>query len=155
MKIIIADLFSKTDLELLSSKGFDVHYDDKLNGESLTKLIASFQAEVLVVRSTKVGKDHIEASKALKMIIRAGSGYDNIDLTAANENGVLVGNCPGKNSVAVAELIMGLIISIDRRIAENVSLLKVKQWNKGEFSNSKGLKGRTIGLIGKVPSILN
>jgi D-3-phosphoglycerate dehydrogenase len=59
-----------------------------------------------------------------------------------------VTNCPGKNAHAVAELALGLILAIDRRIGEGYSLLKEGKWNKGLFANCTGLKGRTIGLIG-------
>jgi len=58
--------------------------------------------------------------KKLEVIIRAGSGYDTIDLEKASELGIYVGNTPGKNSIAVAELILGFIISIDRKIPDNV-----------------------------------
>lgn len=90
--------------------------------------------------------EHMTVS--LRSIIRAGSGYDTIDVNAASGRGIQVGNCPGKNAVAVAELAMGLMISVDRRIPENVRDLKESKWNKGEYSKSVGLKGRTLGIVG-------
>jgi len=103
----------------------------------------------LVVRSTKVNEDNLrKGGKSLKMVIRAGAGYDNIDVKTASDLGILVTTCPGKNSVAVAELIMGHIINIDRKISDNVNELRQNQWNKTKFSKAKGIKGLSIGLIG-------
>ena len=82
------------------------------------------------------------------MVVRAGAGYDTIDWIHCSKKGIYVTNCPGKNSHAVAELAMGLILSIDRRIAEGVHLLHEGKWNKGMFTNCTGIKGRTLGLIG-------
>jgi D-3-phosphoglycerate dehydrogenase len=84
----------------------------------------------------------------LALIIRAGAGYDTIDVAHASTKGVYVANCPGKNATAVAELAMGLIISIDRRLGENYMLQKEGKWCKGKFTASLGLKGRTLGVIG-------
>ena len=108
----------------------------------------SHKPNVLVVRSTKVSADTIDASSELALIIRAGAGYDTIDVAHASTRGVLVANCPGKNATAVAELAMGLIINIDRRLGENYKLQKEGKWCKGRFTNCLGLKGRTLGLVG-------
>jgi D-3-phosphoglycerate dehydrogenase len=100
-----------------------------------------------VVRSTKV-TEAILAAGALKLVVRAGAGYNTIDVAAASRRGIYVSNCPGKNSIAVAELAFGLILALDRRIADNVVSLRQGQWNKAEFSKARGLFGRTLGLIG-------
>src|SRR5436305_13758192 len=84
----------------------------------------------------------------LKLIVRAGAGYNTIDVAAASRRGVYVSNCPGKNSVAVAELAFALILALDRRIADNVIQLREGKWNKKEFSRARGLLGRTLGLVG-------
>jgi len=84
----------------------------------------------------------------LEAVIRAGSGYDTIDVKTASSKGIYVANCPGKNATAVAELVFGFVLGIDRRIPENVMQIKNAEWNKGEFSKSRGVKGRTIGIIG-------
>jgi D-3-phosphoglycerate dehydrogenase / 2-oxoglutarate reductase len=81
-------------------------------------------------------------------VVRAGAGYNTIDVTAASRRGIYVSNCPGKNSVAVAELAFGLILALDRQIADNVIALRQGQWNKSGFSKARGLFGRTLGLIG-------
>ena len=80
--------------------------------------------------------------------MRAGAGFDTIDVPHASKQGILVANCPGKNSHAVAELAMGLIVPVDRRLADNVQLLREGKWRKGDFANCAGLKGRTLGVIG-------
>jgi D-3-phosphoglycerate dehydrogenase len=85
---------------------------------------------------------------ALKLVVRAGAGYNTIDVAAASRRGIYVSNCPGKNSIAVAELAFALILALDRRIADNVIELRQGQWNKKEFSKARGLFGRTLGLIG-------
>ena len=102
---------------------------------------------MLVVRSTKVTAAALH-SGALKLVVRAGAGYNTIDVAAASRRGIYVSNCPGKNSMAVAELAFGLILALDRRIADNVAALRQGQWNKKEFSKARGLFGRTLGLIG-------
>jgi D-3-phosphoglycerate dehydrogenase len=80
--------------------------------------------------------------------VRAGAGYNTIDVAAASRRGIYVSNCPGKNSIAVAELAFGLILSLDRQIPDNVAALRQGQWNKATFSKARGLFGRTLGLIG-------
>jgi D-3-phosphoglycerate dehydrogenase / 2-oxoglutarate reductase len=148
MKVLVADQFSKDGMKDMENNGMTVHYDAGLNGESLAKAMAEFQPNILVVRSTKVTKDIIDADPKLMMVVRAGAGYDTIDVTHCASLGIYVTNCPGKNAHAVAELTMGLILSIDRRIAENVQLLKEGKWNKGAYANCTGIKGRTIGVVG-------
>ena len=85
---------------------------------------------------------------ALSLIVRAGAGVNTIDVAAASKRGIYVSNCPGKNSVAVAELAMGLILALDRRIPDNVAELRAGKWNKKEYSKARGLFGRTLGLLG-------
>ncbi len=104
-------------------------------------------AEVLIVRSTKVTRAMLEAGH-LSLVVRAGAGYNTIDVEAASERGIYVANCPGKNSIAVAELAFGLILALDRRIADNAADLKRGVWNKKEYSKARGLYGRTLGVIG-------
>jgi len=148
MKVIVADQFSPVGLEEMKSAGMDVYYDANLNGDSLTAKMAEVNPQVLVVRSTKVTAQQIDAASNLQLVMRAGAGYDTIDFNYCSTKGIYVTNCPGKNANAVSELTMGLILSIDRRIAEGVTMLKTGNWNKGMFAECRGIKGRTIGLIG-------
>ncbi len=93
-------------------------------------------------------EEAIAAYPGLSLIVRAGAGYDTIDVDAASRRSVYVANCPGMNSVAVAELAFGLILSLDRRIPDNVADLREGRWNKGEYSKADGIYGKTLGIIG-------
>ena len=84
----------------------------------------------------------------LALVVRAGAGYNTIDVAAASRRGIYVSNCPGKNAIAVAELAFALILSLDRRVPENVAELRAGRWNKKEYSKAQGLFGKTIGLLG-------
>ena len=85
---------------------------------------------------------------SLQLVVRAGAGYNTIDVKAASARGIYVSNCPGKNSVAVAEIAFGLLLAIDRRIPDNVADIRAGSWNKQEYGKSQGLLGRTVGVIG-------
>ena len=147
MKVLIADSFAQGGIEELRRQGADVFYAPELGGDSLVEAIRVREPGVLVVRSTSVTRPMLEAGP-LRLVVRAGAGFNTIDVEAASERGILVANCPGKNSIAVAELTFGLILAIDRRIPQNAADLKQGIWNKKEYSNARGLFGRTLGIIG-------
>lgn len=148
MKVLVADKFEKSGLEGLKNLGCDVTYRVDLKDEpSLVETIRSVKPDVLVVRSTQVTEAML-GTGSIKLVVRAGAGYNTIDVAAASKRGIYVSNCPGKNSVAVAELAFALILSLDRRVADNVIALRKGEWNKKEFSKARGLMGRTLGLIG-------
>jgi D-3-phosphoglycerate dehydrogenase len=147
VKILIADAFELSGLQALAAGGCEVLYEPDLKGEALIERIATSAAAVLIVRSTKVPAAALEAG-ALGLVVRAGAGYNTIDVAAASRRGIYVSNCPGKNAAAVAELTFGLILAIDRRIPDNVADLRGGRWNKKEYSMARGLAGRTLGLIG-------
>ena len=147
MKILIADKFPETGMDELKQAGFEVIYDPELKDDTLTESVRSTGADVLVVRSTKVPQATLEAGR-LSLVIRAGAGYNTIDVKTASARGIYVTNCPGKNSIAVAELAFGLMMALDRRIPANVADLKAGRWNKKEYSKARGLFGRTLGLVG-------
>jgi D-3-phosphoglycerate dehydrogenase / 2-oxoglutarate reductase len=146
MKALVADAFPEKYIKEISALGVEVQYAPKLKSEELASSIGD--VNVLIVRSTEVNKDCIDAGKHLSLIIRAGAGVNTIDLKSANARGIYVTNCPGKNSIAVAELTMGLLLALDRRIADNIIDLRNGKWNKGEYSKADGLFGKTIGIIG-------
>lgn len=147
MQILIADKFEQSGLDALSAAGCEVLYEPDLKEDTLAARVAASGARVLVVRSTKVNAATLEAG-SLALVVRAGAGYNTIDVTAASLRGIYVSNCPGKNAIAVAELTLGLILAVDRRIADNVADLRGGRWNKKEYSKARGLAGRTIGLLG-------
>jgi D-3-phosphoglycerate dehydrogenase len=146
LKVLIADKFQEKYLDQLKKMDLEVIYEPKLGENDLPE--AAKDADILVVRSTVVNEKTIIESKKLNLIIRAGSGVNNINIAAANKKGIYVANCPGMNAVAVAELAIGLMIALDRAIPDNVSDFRKGVWNKDKYSKSKGLKGRTLGIIG-------
>ena len=147
MKVLVADKFEKIGLDGLADLGAEVLFEPDLKDEALAERIASSEADVLIVRSTKVTEPMVEGVK-LGLIIRAGAGVNTIDVAAASNRGIYVANCPGKNSQAVAELAFGLMIAADRHIADCQLDLKAGKWNKKAYSKAKGLYGRTLGLVG-------
>ncbi|MDQ3755801.1 MAG: 3-phosphoglycerate dehydrogenase family protein [Acidobacteriota bacterium] len=147
MKVLVADKFEQSGRDGLEAAGCDYSYQPDVKDETLVEAIRGYQPDALVVRSTKVTEPMLDAG-ALKLIVRAGAGYNTIDVAAASRRGIYVSNCPGKNSIAVAELAFALMLALDRRIADNVSALRQGQWNKKEFSKARGLFGRTLGLVG-------
>jgi D-3-phosphoglycerate dehydrogenase len=146
MKILIADNLSPKAILALEKIGANITSNPNLKAEELSEAIDN--ANVLIVRSTKVYAETIEAGKSLELIIRAGAGVNNIDLEKASNSGVYVANCPGKNSDAVAELTLGHIIACDRRIVDASLDLRSGNWKKKAYQNAAGLKGRTLGIIG-------
>jgi len=146
MKVLLADSLPQSTIDNLTALGVEVVNKPKLKAEELASAIDD--ADVLVVRSTEVRADCISSAKNLSLIIRAGAGVNNIDMKAANARGIYVSNCPGKNSIAVAELAMGLLLSLDRKIPDNVVDLRNSKWNKSEYSKAEGIFGKTVRVIG-------
>src|SRR5215813_12793193 len=147
MKILIADKFEQSGRDGLAALGCEVTFQPDLKDDTLVDAIATEKPDVLVVRGTKVTEPMLAAGP-IKLVVRAGAGYNTIDVAAASRRGIYVSNCPGKNSIAVAELAFALILALDRRIVDNVVTLRRGEWNKKEFSKARGLFGRTLGLIG-------
>jgi len=148
MKVIIADTFPEGKIQELNMFGCEVRYDPSLKEGSLHAALVESNPDMLVVRSTRVTGEMITDCPALSLIIRAGSGYDTIDVKTASERSIYVSNVPGQNAVAVAELAMGLMLAIDRRIPDNVADLRAGKWNKKEYSKAEGIYGRTLSVIG-------
>jgi len=146
MKVVVADKFPDKYISELQSLNLEVDYNPKLGADDLAE--AAKNATILIVRSTVVNEKCINNSHELSLIIRAGAGVNNIDLKAASAKGIYVANCPGKNSIAVAELAMGLILAIDRKIPDNVIDFRNGVWNKGSYSKADGLYGKKLGVIG-------
>ena len=146
MKILIADAFPLPQLERLRSEGHECEHAPTLTGEELPAAMPGFEA--LVVRSTRVGTAVLEAGDALKLVVRAGAGTNTIDTGRARELGIDVCNVPGANALAVAELTLGLILSADRWIPDNVADLRNGVWNKKRYSRARGLFSRSLGIVG-------
>ena len=147
MRVFIADKFEQSGRDQLAAIGCEVIYQPGTKDEALVQAVAQSAPDVLVVRSTRV-TDKMLGAGTLKLVVRAGAGYNTIDVAAASRRGIYVSNCPGKNSIAVAELAFALILALDRRLADNVISLRRGEWNKELYSKARGLFGRTLGLVG-------
>src|ERR671918_188764 len=146
MKVLVADKFERSGIEGLRAAGCEVISDPDLKDEALREAIVASGADVLVVRGTRVTAPMLDAGR-LSLIVRAGAGYNTIDVSGASKRGIYVSNCPGKNAIAVAELAFALMLSLDRRVPDNVAELRAGKWNKKEFSNAQGLYGKTLALL--------
>src|SRR5689334_3403932 len=147
-RVLIADKFEKVGVDGLQDLGCDVVLRPDVKADELPAVIAEVDPRVLVVRSKKVSEAALVAGPRLSLVIRAGAGIDTIDVTAASKLGIFVSNCPGKNSIAVAELVLALLLSLDRRVPDQVIELRRGEWSKGEYSKARGLHGRTLGIVG-------
>jgi D-3-phosphoglycerate dehydrogenase len=147
MKVLVADKFESSGIAGLQAAGCDVVYEPELKDHSLTEAIRNTSADVLVVRGTQVTTAMLDAGR-LSLIVRAGAGYNTIDVAGASKRGIYVSNCPGKNAIAVAELTFALMLSLDRRVPDNVADLRAGRWNKKEYSKARGLYGKTLGVLG-------
>lgn len=148
MTVLVADNIANVGIDALREAGHTVVEQPELSGPALIEALQSEAPDVLIVRSTRVPAEALEASPDLALIVRAGAGYDTIDVNGAARRGIFVANCPGRNSVAVAELTLGLIVALDRRLPDNVIDARAGRWNKAEYAQAEGLKGRTLGIIG-------
>lgn len=148
MKVLIADKFEKVGIDGLEELGCTVVSQPDVKAGELPAKIREVDPNILVVRSKKVTADALQAGTALSLVIRAGAGIDTIDVETASARGIFVSNCPGKNSIAVAELVMALLLSLDRRVPDQVADLRRGKWNKGEYAKARGLYGRTLGIVG-------
>lgn len=151
MRVLIVDKLAPQVAGRLQDLGATVHQDPDAVGEKLTARLAELDPTVLVVRSTKVGAADLAAARSLALVIRAGAGVNTIALAAASARGVYVANCPGKNASAVAELTIGHLVNLDRRIADNVASLREHRWDKKAYSRARGLKGRVLAILGMGP----
>ncbi|MCK6527225.1 NAD(P)-binding domain-containing protein [Myxococcota bacterium] len=148
MRVLIADRLSPLVSARLAEAGARVAQRPGLAGDALTARLAEADPEVLVVRGTRVTAADVAAAPSLSLVVRAGAGVNTIDLAAASARGVYVANCPGKNAAAVAELTLGHLVSLDRRLVDNAVALREGRWDKKGFSAARGLRGRTLAVLG-------
>lgn len=146
MRVLIADTFEESGRDALEKAGFEIDYRPQLDSGDLASAVKT--ADVLVVRSTRVESEVFDDPGPLGLVIRAGAGHNTIDSEAAAAHAIFVANVPGKNAIAVAELTLGLILALDRRIADNVADARDGTWNKKEYSQAEGLLGKTLGIVG-------
>lgn len=149
LRILIADKLEPSAVAGLDRLGCTISAQPELDPGTLPDAITAFDPDVLIVRSTKVPAAAFDAARSLGLVVRAGAGYDNIDVEAASRRGVFVANCPGRNAIAVAELAWGLILCCDRRLPDQVIAIRAGRWDKKGFgATSRGLYGRTLGIVG-------
>ena len=146
MRILLADKLPEHTVQHLEERGHECVADSSLGADDLPGRIAGFDA--LVVRSTKVPRAVFEAADRLALVIRAGAGTNTIDTDAAAERAVFVSNVPGRNAAAVAELTLGLLLAVDRRIPDGVADLRGGRWDKTTYGKAEGLLGSTLGILG-------
>src|SRR5258707_602708 len=135
MKVLVADTFEQTGIDGLTSAGCEAVYQPDLRDDRLAGAIRDGGADVLIVRGTPVTAAMLDGG-SLSLIVRAGAGYNTIDVAAASRRGIYVSNCPGKNSIAVAELTFALILALDRRVPDSAAELRAGHWNKKEYSKA-------------------
>jgi D-3-phosphoglycerate dehydrogenase / 2-oxoglutarate reductase len=146
MRLLIADKLHPRAIEELRTLPLEVVYEPELTKESLETRLSG--VGVLVVRSTEVTASAIESAKHLNLIVRAGASYGSIDVRAASRCGIYVANCPGKNASAVAELVLGMMVALDRRVPDAVASLRSGKWERQEYGKAEGLHGKTLGVAG-------
>lgn len=146
LKVLVCDPIDPEGIELLKKFGFEAFVEPEISMEDLKNKVAN--CHVLIIRSrTKVTKEIIDAGKNLRIIARAGAGIDNIDVEYAEKKGIRVLCAPEAVATAVAELAIGLIISLARQIPRAAHAMRDGMWMKGEIEGWE-LQGKTIGIIG-------
>lgn len=145
-KILIADPCHEIARSIFEQAGFEVDVNTGLKPDELKAIIGPYAG--LIVRSaTKVTADLLTAAKSLKVVARAGTGVDNIDIPACTEAGVTVMNTPGQNANAAAELTIGLMLALSRFIPQGTASLKQAKWEKKSF-RGREVGGKTMGVVG-------
>jgi D-3-phosphoglycerate dehydrogenase len=146
MKILIADKSSPKCAEILQAAGHEVDEIYGLSPEELKSVVGIFEG-IIVRSATKVTAEIINAAKKLKVIGRAGTGVDNIDVKSATAKGIVVMNAPGGNSNAVAELALAKMFMLSRSLHDAVSSLKDERWEKKRFKGTE-ISAKTLGILG-------
>ena len=152
IRILFADSCHPRAVAKLRARGFECIEKPQVEAAELGALLAAVDIDVLVVRSTTVTAEAVAASATLSLIVRAGAGFNNIDVAAASARGIYVCNTPGRNAVAVAELTMGLMIALDRHIADAAADLRHGNWDKPRYSRARGLRAALWASSGWVGS---
>jgi len=146
VKVLIADKLSSAVPSSLEAMGLQVESRPELSAEEIPQALEG--VGILIVRSTRVIAAAMEQANDLSLVIRAGAGVNTIDLPSASARGIYVTNCPGKNTAAVAELAVGLLIAADRQLVEATNALREGSWEKKRFGVAHGLRGRKLGILG-------
>ncbi|HET7589341.1 MAG TPA: phosphoglycerate dehydrogenase [Solirubrobacterales bacterium] len=145
MRVLVKEKIADSGVELLRSQ-FDVDLGLEMSDEELRERIGSYDA-ILIRSATKMTPELIEAATSLKVIGRAGTGVDNVDIPAATRRGIIVANAPESNSVAAAEHTLALALGLFRNVPQAHRSLVEGRWDRSKFKGSE-LYGKTLGVIG-------
>jgi len=146
MKVLICDATAIKALDMISDAGIEVVNRPDITPEELLEVIHEYDA--MVVRSrTKVTAPLIDKATRLKAIVRGGVGLDNIDVEYAGSKGIQVLNTPSASTAAVAELAIGYIFALARRIPQMTASMEGGEWAKKSFSGTE-IAEKTLGLVG-------
>jgi D-3-phosphoglycerate dehydrogenase len=147
MKVLICDTTSPAAIETMRAAGIQVNVQDDITPEQLLEVLPAYDG--MVVRSrTKVRQPLIDAATSLKAIVRGGVGLDNIDVEYAESRGITVMNTPAASSASVAELAVGYLLALARRIPDATATMRAGQWEKKALSKGSEISGKTLGLVG-------
>lgn len=145
MKAFVAEKLALAAVDRLKAAGFDVIERSGLQGAELVAALAGSDA-LLVRGATKVTAE-VLATPGLRVVARAGTGLDNVDLNAARERGIAVLNAPAANTISVAELTLGLLLALERHLAPAATDLRSGRWEKSKYSGRE-IAGKKLGLVG-------
>ena len=147
MKLLICDPVAPDAIAKMRAAGVEVDVRDDISADELMKVLPDYHG--MVVRSrTKVRQPLIDVAENLKLIVRGGVGLDNIDVDYARSKGITVMNTPAASSISVAELTIGYLFALARRIPDATASMRAGKWEKKAFSKATELAGKTLGLIG-------
>jgi D-3-phosphoglycerate dehydrogenase len=146
MKVLICDPVAPATIQALQEAGIDVDNRPDISANDLLRDAANYDG--MVVRSrTKIPKEVLDAATNLKIVVRGGVGLDNIDVQYATSKGVSVRNTPKASSNSVAELALGYMLALARRIPQATMSMTTGEWKKKQLKGSE-IAGKTLGLIG-------
>ena len=147
MKVLISDNLSEVAVEVFkSTPGIECDFEPKISPEELLERIKDYHA--LAVRSrTKVTREVLEAARNLKVIGRAGTGVDNIDVAEATKRGIIVMNTPGGNTITTGEHAIAMMLSLARNIPQATASMRRGEWEKKKFQGTE-LTDKTLGILG-------
>jgi D-3-phosphoglycerate dehydrogenase len=144
-KVLVREKIADSGLELLQ-ENFDVDLGLEMSDEELGEAIGAYDA-ILIRSATKMTPELIERAGKLKVIGRAGTGVDNVDIPAATRRGIVVANAPESNSVAAAEHTIALMLALFRNVPQAHGALVDGRWDRAKYKGAE-LYGKTIGIVG-------
>ncbi|OAG27305.1 phosphoglycerate dehydrogenase [Thermodesulfatator autotrophicus] len=147
MKVLISDPIAEDGIKILREAGLEVIVKTGLSKDELIEELKKGIDAIIIRSATKMTADVIEAAPSLKVIARAGTGLDNVDIDAANRKGIVVMNCPGGNTVSAAEHTIAMMMALARNIPQATASMKAGKWEKKKFMGRE-VNGKTLGVIG-------